>query len=367
MVTVANPLYDIVFKYLLEDERIARILLSALLKEDVISVETRRNEYSNIARDSLSIFRIDFGATIRKADGSEQFVLIEIQKTWVETETLRFRQYLGAQYANPMNMSAESKGIYGIPMVTVYLLGHRLGAIEEPVLYVRRHSYDYNDRLVTKGLPDPFVESLTHDSIIVQIPLLHGQINNRLDKVLSVFDQTRQDTSNKQMLILDEAAFEGDTDMQLIVNRLLAAAADAKMRHNMNVEDEYFSVIEKRDTEIMMKDAEIARQDAKLSEQGAKLAEQDAKLAENEAKLAENEAKLAENEAKLAENEAKLAEKEAKLTEKEAKLTEKDEKLAEQDNMLRTSVQMLVDAGMPIETVAVSLNKDIDTIKRLLG
>ncbi len=53
MLTVANPLYDIVFKYLLEDERIARIILSALLKEDVIRVETRRNEYSNIAHFRL--------------------------------------------------------------------------------------------------------------------------------------------------------------------------------------------------------------------------------------------------------------------------------------------------------------------------
>jgi len=58
MVTIANPIYDIVFKYLLEDERIARIILSALLKKEVLSVETRRNEYSNIDRDGLSIFRI---------------------------------------------------------------------------------------------------------------------------------------------------------------------------------------------------------------------------------------------------------------------------------------------------------------------
>lgn len=40
------------------------------------------------------MFRIDFGATVREADGSERLVLIELQKTWLETETLRFRQYL---------------------------------------------------------------------------------------------------------------------------------------------------------------------------------------------------------------------------------------------------------------------------------
>ena len=40
------------------------------------------------------------------------------------------------------------------------------------------------------AIPDPFVESQQHDSIIVQIPLLHGRVNKRLEKVLCLFDQT---------------------------------------------------------------------------------------------------------------------------------------------------------------------------------
>ena len=42
--TIANPIYDSVFKYLMEDERIARTILSALLKEDIIKVEMRPHE-----------------------------------------------------------------------------------------------------------------------------------------------------------------------------------------------------------------------------------------------------------------------------------------------------------------------------------
>ena len=41
---------------------------------------------------------------------------------------------------------------------------------------------------------------VTHDSIIVQIPRLYGQINNRLDKVLSIFDQSRKDVGNGQVI-----------------------------------------------------------------------------------------------------------------------------------------------------------------------
>ena len=35
MIYVANPLYDAVFKYMMEDERIAKTLLSALLQKTV--------------------------------------------------------------------------------------------------------------------------------------------------------------------------------------------------------------------------------------------------------------------------------------------------------------------------------------------
>ena len=286
IISIANPIYDAVFKYLMEDIRVAKTVLSALLKREVAEVELRKHEYTNGTRDKISMFRIDFGAKVRQDDGSLKLVLIELQKTWLETETLRFRQYLGTQYANPDNIlkDANPNG-YGIPMITVYLLGHRVGDIDEPVLYVRHKSYDYDGVEVTKGMPDPFVESLVHDSIIVQIPLLHGRVNNRLVEVLSVFDQTNKDSNNRQVLHIDESAYNGDAEMQHILHRLLAAASDSKLRQDMNVEDEYFSAIESRDTAIMKRDQRIAEQDAQLEEQSAQLEEQSARLEEQRASL----------------------------------------------------------------------------------
>ena len=275
IVNIANPIYDSVFKYLMEDERIAKTLISALLKKEVVEVDMRRNEYTNGTRDNISMFRIDFGARIKEEDGSTKLVLIELQKTWLETETLRFRQYLGAQYANPENIlkDCENDG-YGIPMIAVYLLGHKVGDIEEPVLYVKHKALDYDGNHVTKGIPDPFVDSLTHDSIIVQIPRLRGHVNNRLDKVLSVFDQSLKEKGNHQVLSVDEDKFNGDLEMMHILHRLITAASDSKLRQDMNVEDEFFSAIENRDTALMQKDKTIAEQGETIAEQGETIAEQ---------------------------------------------------------------------------------------------
>ena len=56
IIHVANPIYDSVFKYIMEDERIAKTMLSALLKKEVVHVTVRPHEYSNTTRDTLSCF-----------------------------------------------------------------------------------------------------------------------------------------------------------------------------------------------------------------------------------------------------------------------------------------------------------------------
>ena len=352
---VANPIYDIVFKYLMEDNRIARTILSALLKKEVVEVHTRRNEYSNQQRDNLSVFRIDFGATIRQEDGTEQLILIELQKTWLETETLRFRQYLGAQYANKENMVRADRGEYALPMVAVYLLGHKVGDIEEPVIYVNHNIYDYDNRPVTKGIPDPFVNSLNHNSIIVQIPRLHGYINNRLDKVLSIFDQTRANRYDSQTLDLDESLFAGDAEMQPIIHRLVSAAADSELRHKMNVEDEFFSVIEKRDTEIMLRDRRLAEKSVQLAEKSKQLVEKSEQLAETSEQLAETSERLAETSERL----------EQAKTEAEQAKTEAEQAKAATSQMMRRSVLALLKSGMSIEAVAETMGLSTDMVRTI--
>ena len=320
---VANPIYDSVFKYIMEDDRIAKTILSALLKKEVVSVEVRPHEYANEEKDKISMLRIDFGAKIKEPDGKTKLILIELQKTWVETETLRFRQYLGAQYANKHNIDPESPKQSAYPMVAIYLMGHRVGDIDVPVLYVSHNAYDYNGNVVTHGMPDPFVESLVHDSIIVQIPLLHGKINKHLDKVLSVFDQTRADKDNPHLLRLDDSVYAGDDDMEHILHRLTAAAASPKVREEMNVEDTYFSALENRDTQIMKINSELQESKAQLQESKAQLQERDAQLQASKAIV------------------------------------------DEQNNMLRRLVKSMLEKGMSIKDIAAMTGREEEEIKKL--
>ena len=295
IIHVANPIYDSVFKYIMEDERIAKTILSALLKKEVVHVTVRPHEYCNTTRDTLSMFRIDFAATVREKEGNEtkdRIVLIELQKTWLNTETLRFRQYLGAQYNNKNNIrEADEKG-FAYPMVAVYLLGHKVGNIKEPIVYVNHDVFDYNGNVVAEGNAEPFVESLTHNSIIVQIPRLQGNVNNRLEKVLSVFDQTNVEGDTQQVLKIDEDKYADDNDMMYVLHKLTAAAANSEMRQDMNVEDEFYKAIEDRDTAIMQRDKILKEQSEQISQQSEQLSQQSEQISQQSEQISQQSEQL---------------------------------------------------------------------------
>ena len=338
-ISVANPIYDSVFKFLMDDERIAKTVLSALLKKEVLSVEMRKHEHPNITRDKLSMFRIDFAARVRENDGSTQLILIELQKTWLDTETLRFRRYLAAQYNAEENIQkqGENKG-YALPMVAVYLLGHRVGDIDKPVVYVGHKALDYDGKEVKNGEKDPFISSLIHDSIIVQIPLLHGKINNRLDKVLSVFDQSQRTEESQQIINLEENLYKDDPEMMQIIHRLSLATMSAEVRQEMNDEDEFFAVIEARDTQVMKQKKIISEQQDMITEQRGKITEQQGKITEQQ----------------------------GKITEQQGKITEQQDRITEQNAQIKAMAQAMLKNGVSIDIIAQTINKSIEEVKAML-
>ena len=325
MTIIANPIYDAVFKFLMEDKTVAKIFLSALLKKDIIDLEMRRHEYTSMEHTRISLFRIDFSAKIRENDGSEHLVLIELQKTWLITETLRFRQYLGTQYLNKENIIEEKnehgqRRTYGLPIISIYILGHPLGDLTEPVVYVRRRYLDYDDNLLPS--PDPFIESLTHDSIIVQIPFLTGRTRNRLERLLSVFDQEyRQADSEHYLEINDEHL---DDEVKCVVHRLLKAAAAPDVRRAMEIEDEILSEIEDRDTTIMMKNKEIEQKEQEIEQ------------------------------------------KEQVIEQKEQVIEQSKQVIEQKEQVIRSMVKMLCNNGTSVEEISKQLSIPVEQIKQYI-
>jgi hypothetical protein len=79
-VIIANPIYDTVFKRMMENERVAKFFIGTLLEQEIESVEVKPQEFTYIDElAGLAVFRLDFIATLRTEKGELKKVLIEIQ------------------------------------------------------------------------------------------------------------------------------------------------------------------------------------------------------------------------------------------------------------------------------------------------
>ena len=203
---IANPIFDVVFKRMMENERVAKFFIGTLLEQMIETVEVKPQEFTySDELAGLAVFRLDFIATIRTEAGESKKVLIEIQKAKNQIDLMRFRNYLAEQYKKEDTID-NAKII--LPIVTIYILGFKLPEIDTPCLKVERNYKDLvNNKII--NIKSSFVEKLTHESFIVQVERITDKYQTKLDKLLSVFEQTNFIDSNKIT-----KRFKHDTDLE---------------------------------------------------------------------------------------------------------------------------------------------------------
>jgi hypothetical protein len=329
---IANPIYDVVFKYLMENNQIAKDFLSLILGIEIISVEVQAQEFVEINKQTgLRVYRIDFKATVRDRYGKLQTILIEIQKSKNGLEIERFQSYIGLNYLK-QNIVLDEENVskkVGYPITPIYLLGFRLKNVKVPVLKVERTYLNGISKQKLKVKED-FVEKLSHDLYAIQIPRLKMQVRTDLEKMLDVFNSAKYKTSDNR--IFEYTGDTSDPRIARVVKHLgRAIIDDDNMLHSMLVEDEIEELLarEKRQRELLDKKAEESVKKAEIAQTEAKAAKNEAKIAKNEAKIAEKQAEAAENKAEAAENKAEAAENKAEAAENKAEAAENKAEAAE--------------------------------------
>ena len=268
---IANPIYDVVFKYLMVNVEIAKGVISTIIGEEIVTLDFKAQEQvlkiKNAALKGLSIkeltyFHLDFIAKIRLKEGGYKNILIELQKSNLPYDIERFRKYLGAQYQRvddipaPDNTSSKDS----LPIITIYFLGFNLSKTLPSVIKVNR---EYIDVLGGKKIVErnEFIERLTHDAFVIQIPLLHVSLKTRLERILSVFQQEHFIDGSRHL-----KSYEFQTEdvlMAKILRQLEKAAADEDLHRLLELEEMALSEYESTFTEMEKK---FAKQNQALAQ-----------------------------------------------------------------------------------------------------
>jgi hypothetical protein len=295
---IANPIYDTVFKRLMENRHSARFFIETLTGEKLEDIAMVPQEYTYHTKvkkstkkstlednqnewEVLSLIRFDFVATIRNADGECRKVLIEIQKSNKPTNLMRFRTYLGEQYKR-MDMVEVSSGKVekALPIISIYLLGFKLTNIKAAAIKVCR---TYIDMIGKKEIKqrNKLIEALTHDGYFVQIPYIKGNPLTSLEKLLSIFEQKyfidEKNTVKEYDYPID------DDNLKMMVDILKHAAYDARTRREMEEAwwvDEDEKEYERVEKELQESKKTIEEKDKSLAEKDKSLAEKDKEIEE---------------------------------------------------------------------------------------
>jgi len=265
---IINPLYDKAFKYLMENEKLARKVLSVILDVEVDEVKLENQEtVLTYERKLLTLFRLDFKAVIKESDGSRKTVLIELQKSKFPTDIQRFRNYLGSAYLEkddaPENMVEEPRVEYAkpYPIITIYILGYNLDDLPYLAVTLASTSLSHpgdivnavnKEKILVKSF---FIEQLTHQSHIIQVRRIPEKRRTRLEKFLVFFNQAWC-TENGFIIDLQEVPREF-TD---IAHYLQGPVMDETFRRNLVAEDQLDQIFEQQEKKYLRKIEEFEKQ-----------------------------------------------------------------------------------------------------------
>jgi len=248
---IMNPIYDNAFKYLMDNEEIAKIVLSIILDTKVLSLQSKPQETPVVQFGDIYLARFDFKAIIRSAQGKEQTVLIEIQKYKSPNPILRFRKYLAQNYMKAETLTTQNGEVTKtLPIITIYILGFDLPEFSCKAIRIDNNPYDIigQKNLTVKS---KFVELLTHQSfILIAAPkpsVVSGK--TRLEKFLNLFLQKLEgDPSNP--IIEVETDDDTDDEIKKLITHLNHATLDAEIVRRVDAEKDYLKGIENLENQV---------------------------------------------------------------------------------------------------------------------
>lgn len=291
---IANPIYDTVFKRMMENERVAKFFIGTLLEQQIETVEVKPQEFTySDELIGIAVFRLDFIATIKTENGTYKKVLIEIQKAKNQIDLLRFRRYLGEQYKREDKIKDEKTAL---PITTIYILGFTLPEINSACIKVERNYKDLINKTIIEKKSD-FVEKLTHDCFIVQVDRITDRYQTSLDKLLSVFEQNNFIDENK---ITKQFSHPADSEDLVILTEILHhSGTNPEKRKQIEIEQEAWrsvnAMFEESAKELLKKVADTEKtliNSNKILEQKDKVLEEKDKALEEKNIVLEQQEKL---------------------------------------------------------------------------
>ena len=273
---IANPLYDHAFKYLMSNEKLAKKVLSTILEQEVVELELNQQEIVVPAEAAkFTLFRLDFKAVIEDENGKREKVMIELQKSKLPTNLLRFRSYLGHSYIQSSTKISEDKSEEELlyPIIAIYILGYKLKDIEVMATLVDRKVINASTKEELQ-IESDFIELLTHKCYILQAGRLPTKRKTRLEKFMTLFNQAWVG-EKRYILDLEEIPREFKDIAKYLQNPLM----DQSIISQLEAEAEAERMMAVQEAKLAKAEA-LLREERRMKEEERRMKEEERRMKE---------------------------------------------------------------------------------------
>jgi len=289
---IPNPIYDVVFRYLMEDADSAIIVLSTLINEKIKKLQLEPTTHSKKnenqieiqdpkTKDDIKLFHLDFTAVVELPDGSEEMIMIELQKASEPDDIFRFKRYISKNFqkkqekeiTDPKTQAIETVN-KPIRLIPIFILNFRIeNEINDLLIKTNRIKAGiFKNKNLQKH--NEFIDNLSYDIWVVQLPNLHNiteqdyktdEYKHKLYMLLKLFDQKSKVKDNEHRLRIIRKFFPGFLDR--VIKRLQAASINnPDLEELMFAEDEYLKTLAKRDNKITFLEELLDKKDKALED-----------------------------------------------------------------------------------------------------
>jgi len=275
---IPNPIYDVVFRYLMEDPDSAMIVISTLINEKIKKLhlepithsEKNENQVKIEIQDpktknDIYLFHLDFTAVIELPDGSEEIIMIELQKASEPDDIFRLKRYISKNFqkkqekeiTDPKTQAIETVN-KPIRLIPIFILNFRIeNEINDLLIKTNRIKTGiFKNKNLQKH--NEFIDNLSFDILVVQLPNLQNVVEDdykddeykqKLYTLLKLFDQKSKVKDNEHRLRIIRKFFPVFLDR--VIKRIQPASINnPNLEEQMFAEDEYLKTLIRRDNRI---------------------------------------------------------------------------------------------------------------------
>ena len=363
---IANPIYDTIFKFLMDDNESAKIILSTLLNVDIEELTATSTIQSYLGEDEKNwgfgkLSHLDYAAQVLKPDGSKENILIELQKADLPSDFYRFRLYITEKFKKSHSTIKKENTTIHTPLkfIPIFILNFEIeNEICDLVIQTNKMVKGVLKDTILQN-PVSFLDDLMYDLTIVQIPHI---TNIDVEKIK---DDAHKLELYKLFKLFDQNAKTQNDDYKLEIKEKIPSKYTRlvkRLQHEHLNSFEIKNQLIEEDTRIL----DIKNMLNQKIQFQKNIEEKEKTIVEKEKTIEEKEKTIVEKEKTIEEKEKTIEEKEKTIEKIEKTIEEKEKTIEEKEKTIINSIFLLSRLKFTVNEIADNLDVSIDLVKQVL-